>query len=266
MIPSLRDGINLTLDCVADDRPPRPRRRRSRRDHRFARRAAPAQRAAAPRLLRPHVRRVRRSPLAPVPAVPGRRACAHPSRRLDRHRRSHARLGPRLFVRVLPRQLHAHRTRGAAARRRRESPAVAQFPRGDVRRGVEHVHAAGALHHRLARRGRRAAEALMAAALIAILSLTVLGIPVTLALDRAARGFALLGLAFLYGSGCAFFILLFLPWNLTAVTVAASVVVLGSWFVVRRQPLPTTNYELRTHAIDLATLIPLTAYAVYATL
>ena len=106
----------------------------------------------------------------------------------------------------------------------------------------------------------------MAAVLIAILSLTVLGIPLVLALDRHARGFELMGLAFLYGSGAVFLLLLVLPWKLPVIVGAALLVfVLSSWFVVRRRPLRTTNYELRTLA-DLAPLIPLSAYAVYATL
>ena len=61
----------------------------------------------------------------------------------------------------------------------------------------------------------------MAAVLIAILSLTVLGIPIALALDRAARGPLLLGTAFLYGSGAVFLILLFVPWKLPIVAAAA---------------------------------------------
>ena len=56
----------------------------------------------------------------------------------------------------------------------------------------------------------------MAAVLIAILSLTVLGIPIALALDRGARGPLLIGTAFLYGSGAVFLILLFVPMTLFA--------------------------------------------------
>src|SRR5204863_10052709 len=143
----------------------------------------------------------RRPPLAAVPAIPGGRAGADARRRLHRHRGADARLGQRLLIRLLPRQLHPQRPRGPAAGRPAASPRAPELPVGQVRRGLEHADASGALHHRLERRGRRAAEALMAPVLIAILSLTVLGIPIALALDRAARGMLLVGTAFLYGSG-----------------------------------------------------------------
>ncbi len=116
----------------------------------------------------------------------------------------------------------------------------------------------------------------MTAALVAILSILVLGLPVTLAIDRSARGPVLLGLAFLYGSGLVFFALLVLsvlhiPWSLVSVAITAlAVTVLGWCFVVRRgavQQRPTTNHQPRTlHLLDLLTLLTLIGYARYTTL
>jgi hypothetical protein len=66
----------------------------------------------------------------------------------------------------------------------------------------------------------------MAPVLIAILSLTVLGIPFVLAVDREAPPLRLLGLACLYGTGVIYFVLLALSvlhvrWTLVSVTIAA---------------------------------------------
>jgi hypothetical protein len=105
----------------------------------------------------------------------------------------------------------------------------------------------------------------MAAVLIAILSLTVLGIPIALALDRGARGPLLVGTAFLYGSGAVFVILLCVPMTLVAVTVAGLIGCLVAWFLGRRATQQPSN-PATAHIIDLATLVSLAAYAVYATL
>jgi hypothetical protein len=108
----------------------------------------------------------------------------------------------------------------------------------------------------------------MAAVLIAILSLTVLGIPIALALDRAARGALLLGTAFLYGSGAVFLILLVVPMKLVAVAVAGLLGCLVAWGFSRRATQQPSNpaTPTRRHIIDLATLLPLTSYALYATI
>ena len=55
----------------------------------------------------------------------------------------------------------------------------------------------------------------MAGTLIAILMLTVLGLPLALLLDRSSRGPLLLGVAFLQGSGAIFLLLLSLSLGLT---------------------------------------------------
>jgi hypothetical protein len=111
----------------------------------------------------------------------------------------------------------------------------------------------------------------MAAVLIAILSLIVLGIPITLALDRAARGPLLVGTAFLYGSGTVFLILLFVPMTLVATTLAALVgCSVAAWLAGRRTqdagPPSLITHHASLHLIDLATLITLAVYSIYATL
>jgi hypothetical protein len=114
----------------------------------------------------------------------------------------------------------------------------------------------------------------MTATLVAILSLTVLGIPITLAVDRTARSTLLLGQSFLYGSGAIFFILQTLSiarirWTLIVVTTTALVVFCAAVLLARRQSpshakRPPGNPKL--HIFDLATLVILAGYAFYVTL
>ena len=112
----------------------------------------------------------------------------------------------------------------------------------------------------------------MAAALIAILTLTVLGLPAVLAVDRGARGAMLIGLAFLYGSGLVFFVMLALsiigiPWSLISVAVAALVAWIALIFVSRRRAAaPQSATASRFHWLDLFTVVTLCGYAFYATL
>jgi len=113
----------------------------------------------------------------------------------------------------------------------------------------------------------------MAAVLIAILSLTVLGIPLVLAVDRNASPLRLLGLAFLYGTGAIYFVLLALSvlhirWSLLSVTIAALLCggqallpVLG-----RRHGGQARVPVLHVHVFDLAALIAPAALACYATI
>jgi len=108
----------------------------------------------------------------------------------------------------------------------------------------------------------------MAPVLIAILSLTVLGIPIVLALDRDAGPLRILGLAFLYGTGAIHFVLLALSvlhvrWSLITVTVAAILVVLPF-----TKSLSTQHSALSTqlHIIDLFTLATPLGYALFATI
>ncbi|MEA2164656.1 MAG: hypothetical protein QOK37_2783 [Thermoanaerobaculia bacterium] len=113
----------------------------------------------------------------------------------------------------------------------------------------------------------------MTAPLIAILSLTVLGIPIALAVDRRARGPLLIGTSFLYGSGTIYFVMLLLSiahvrWTLTSVTIGALVIFCAAALVVvRRRPVSDPHqFAVRPHLLDLVTLLTITGYALYATL
>jgi len=109
----------------------------------------------------------------------------------------------------------------------------------------------------------------MAPVLIAILALTVLGIPFVLAVDRAAAPLRLLGLAFLYGTGAMYFVLLALSvlhvrWTLIGVTIAALILMVGA----RCAPLPVGAHSVRPglHPLDLLALVTPACFAVYATI
>jgi hypothetical protein len=111
----------------------------------------------------------------------------------------------------------------------------------------------------------------MTATLVAILSLLVLGIPITLAVDRYARGLLLLGVSFLYGSGAMFLIMLTLSvahlrWTLIGVTISALVLFCGAAILAFRQ-LKTGNRQRAAgaHIFDVVTLLTVTGFALYAT-
>jgi len=106
----------------------------------------------------------------------------------------------------------------------------------------------------------------MAAALIAVLSVTVLGVPFVLALDRDAPPLRLLGLAYLYGTGAIYFALLALSvlhvrWSLVSVTIAALILALP--FV--RRPGGQARVPV-LHVVDLFALLTPIAFAIYATM
>lgn len=113
----------------------------------------------------------------------------------------------------------------------------------------------------------------MTATLIALISMTVLGIPVTLAIDRNARGPLLLGAAFLYGSGAIFLVMLALSvvqlrWSLVNVTGLALVIFCAAAILATRQAPAAKEARgaIQAHVADLGTLLLLAAYALYATL
>jgi hypothetical protein len=116
----------------------------------------------------------------------------------------------------------------------------------------------------------------MAPVVVAIVSLTVLGIPFVLALDRSASPLRLLGLAFLYGCGVIYFVLLALSvlgvrWTLVSVTIAALIAWSGSSFFVLRssnnEPRTTNNEQrINTRLVDLVTLATLAGYTAFATI
>src|SRR5581483_6059366 len=101
----------------------------------------------------------------------------------------------------------------------------------------------------------------MTAALIAALSLLVLGLPVALALDRRAAGPLLLGTAFLYGSGLIFLVLMLLSivhvrWTVVTVTIVGLLGCSVAWLLSRltpRQPSNQATQQPRFHWLDLAT-------------
>jgi hypothetical protein len=112
----------------------------------------------------------------------------------------------------------------------------------------------------------------MTSTLVAILSLTVFGVPIALAIDRRARGPLLVGTAFLYGSGTMFLVLLGLSiahirWTLISVTIASLVIFCAAAFIARR---PAGDASVQTnakpHLLDLFTLFTIVCYALYATL
>ena len=107
----------------------------------------------------------------------------------------------------------------------------------------------------------------MAAVLIAILSLTVFGIPFVLAIDRDAPPLRLLGLSFLYGAGAMHFVLLALSvlhirWSLISTTIAALVVMLP--LVPRARA--RSRSRARLHPIDVAAIAAPAAFTAFATI
>ena len=107
----------------------------------------------------------------------------------------------------------------------------------------------------------------MAPVLIAILSLTVLGIPFVLAVDRDAPPLRLLGLACLYGTGVIYFVLLALSvlhvrWSLISVTIAALIFMLP----FLRRPQSSVLSPQSFHVVDLFALLTPLAFAFYATI
>jgi hypothetical protein len=112
----------------------------------------------------------------------------------------------------------------------------------------------------------------MTSTLVAILGLTLLGVPITLAVDRRARGALLAGLSLLYGSGAIFLVLLALSavhvrWTPAIVAAAALAVFAIAAMVAMRQPASGGRRPAaRPHVIDLLTLGMLACYSLYATL
>jgi hypothetical protein len=112
----------------------------------------------------------------------------------------------------------------------------------------------------------------MTSTLVAILGLTLLGVPITLAVDRRARGALLAGLSFLYGSGTIFLVLLALSaahvrWTPALVAAAALAVFAIAAMVAMRQPaIGGRRPAASAHVIDLLTLGMLACYSLYATL
>jgi len=112
----------------------------------------------------------------------------------------------------------------------------------------------------------------MTAVIVAALSMTVVGIPLALALDRRVHGPLLLGMALLYGSGLLYFVLLALSiagirWTVLSVTVPALIAGAACWLIARRQAGgPAIGRPVRPHWLDLFTVATIAGYAVFATI
>lgn len=108
--------------------------------------------------------------------------------------------------------------------------------------------------------------------LIAILSMTVLGLPIALAVDRNARGPLLLGTGFLYGSGLVFLIFLVLSiariqWTLVSVVAGllSCLVFLVLFLRFTQQPSNPATQQLKLHWLDIPTLISMIGFTLFAT-
>jgi hypothetical protein len=105
---------------------------------------------------------------------------------------------------------------------------------------------------------------------VAIITTTVLGIPIALAIDRNAKGPILLGLSYLYGTGLIYAVELTLAvagihWS--ALNVTAIAIVIAAICLVARKP--STNSSVlspQSSVLDLATVATVILYANYATL
>lgn len=120
----------------------------------------------------------------------------------------------------------------------------------------------------------------MAFAAVAILTTLVIGIPMTLALDRDARGGALIGLSYLYGCGAvwaALFALSLLHVRWTAATTTVTLVAFSAvmWIVVLLgrtgavppgAPVDQGPLAMLAPVADLATTYTVVTFALYATI
>lgn len=121
----------------------------------------------------------------------------------------------------------------------------------------------------------------MAFAVVAILSTLVIGIPMTLALDRDARGGALIGLSYLYGCGAVWavlFALSLLHVRWTAATATATLVAFSAamWIVasvrrrgaeaLARDTVAAGPLAMLAPVADLATTYTVVTIALYATI
>ena len=112
----------------------------------------------------------------------------------------------------------------------------------------------------------------MTAVIVAILSMTVLGLAVALAIDASLRGPKLLGLAFLYGSGGVFAVmfvlaLLHVPWTLVTVAVVLVAGLLGCWVAgsrSARHPARGTRH-LKAHWLDIPTVLAMIGFTLFST-
>jgi hypothetical protein len=105
---------------------------------------------------------------------------------------------------------------------------------------------------------------------VAILTTTVLGIPIALAIDRNARGPTLVGLGYLYGTAVIYFVelalaLLGVHWTLLNVN-ALAIIIAAACFVVMRKTQSSVLSPQSFSIVDIATLIMVAAYTSFATI
>jgi len=112
----------------------------------------------------------------------------------------------------------------------------------------------------------------MTAVIVAILSMTVVGLALALAIDPSLRAPALAGLAFLYGSGAVFAVmfvlaLLHVRWTVVTVTVALVAGLLGCLVAPRlnRQPGNSATRQSKPHWLDIPTALSMIGFTLFAT-
>lgn len=113
----------------------------------------------------------------------------------------------------------------------------------------------------------------MIAVAVAILTMTVVGLLLAIAIDSAARGALLLGLAFLYGSGATTFALLLLSvlhieW--TALSAMGALLAIGvlAWIAARRgsrHAPAAVRRRMKPHPLDAVTAVLVAGYSAYIT-
>jgi hypothetical protein len=108
----------------------------------------------------------------------------------------------------------------------------------------------------------------MIAVLVVVLSLTVLGLPIALAVDRSIRPASAIALGFLYGSGLAYVALLALSpvgWTLPRVALAM-LAVSSTCLVVALRSRPSSRGKLRLALPDVLTVLTLIGFGCFVTL
>src|SRR6185369_10056338 len=130
------------------------------------------------------------------------------------------------------RELSARRPRGSAARRPQRSHRHREHARRTLCRNVG--SASASRRNRGQTKPGSTGEAAMIAVIADIIGMTVIGLPITLAIDRDARGGSLVGLSFLYGSGAVSGVMLLLPWYPPLIVGALMVIAGATWWSARR--------------------------------
>ena len=108
----------------------------------------------------------------------------------------------------------------------------------------------------------------MIAVVVVVLSLTVLGLPIALAVDRSLRSLSAIALGFLYGSGLAWAVLLALSpfgWTLPRVVIAM-LAISGACLVVAMRSPREVRTRVRVAWADPLTALTLVGFGFFVTL